>query len=115
MQNLYQPSYEEILQIVQSKDFGAKALANFLFREIIEDVHAKYGISQAEMKAMNKEAVNRAAYYLSIANDKERMAVFVAAMHMFVSGWDRPEETEDIRSFKRIIDQQVDLLQALKK
>ncbi|MBQ6416825.1 MAG: hypothetical protein IJJ65_11320, partial [Butyrivibrio sp.] len=33
-----------------------KALANYMFREIIEDAHVKYGISQEDMKEMNKKA-----------------------------------------------------------
>lgn len=49
-------------------DAHAKALAYFLFREIIEDAHAKYNISQADMKSMCKEAVNRASAFLQMQN-----------------------------------------------
>lgn len=38
----------------------AKALANFLHREIIEDYHVKYNISQKDMEIMNRKAVDRA-------------------------------------------------------
>lgn len=50
----------------KQKDVYAKALANFMFREVIEDVHVKYNISQDDIKEMCKEAVNRAALFLSI-------------------------------------------------
>ena len=42
-------------------DTYAKALASYLFREVIEDAHVKYNISQADMKDMCKMAVNRAS------------------------------------------------------
>lgn len=44
----------------------SKALANFIFREVIEDAHSKYKISQDDMKNMCQEAVNRCFLYLSI-------------------------------------------------
>jgi len=50
------------------KDAYAKALANFIFREVIEDAHAKYDISQEDMREMCKNAVDRAALFLSIQN-----------------------------------------------
>ena len=37
----------------------AKATANFLFEEIIEDAHAEYYISQDEIREMCKDAVDR--------------------------------------------------------
>ena len=53
----------------------AKALAYFVFRGIIEDVHAEYNISQEEMKAMNKKAVNRAAAFLECIGDDEKLGL----------------------------------------
>lgn len=37
---------------------GSKALANFLFRQVIEDAHSKYNIPQKEIKRMCKDTVN---------------------------------------------------------
>ena len=37
-------------------DLFAKAMANFLHREIIEDAHSKYNISQEDMEQMNRKA-----------------------------------------------------------
>jgi len=53
---------KELLAAAKAQDGAyAKALANYLFREIIEDAHAKYNISQADMEDMRYMAVNRAA------------------------------------------------------
>ena len=38
-------------------DAHAKALASYIFRQVIEDVHVKYSISQQDMMAMNKAAL----------------------------------------------------------
>ncbi len=50
-----------------------KALANFMFREIIEDAHVKYGISQEDMKEMNKKAANRAKAFLDVIVQNPKM------------------------------------------
>lgn len=81
----------------------AKALANYLFREIIEDAHVKYRISQADMKEMCKNALARADYFLKILEDpKLRKAFLIEAMGC--QEWDDPEMTEDIRDMKKILD-----------
>lgn len=49
----------------------AKAIANFVFREVIEDAHTKYNISQDDMRDMCKEAVNRSAVLEQMFNDEE--------------------------------------------
>ena len=77
----------------------AKALANLLFREIIEDAHVKYNISQEDMKAMNKKACDRAAMYLDLS-EKEREAFKIEAIEC--DGWDPPEITEDVRSRRKV-------------
>ena len=51
---------------LKQNDVYAKAIANFIFREVIEDAHAKYNISQEDMKKMCKNAVDRAALFLTI-------------------------------------------------
>lgn len=72
-----------------------KALANFMFREIIEDAHCKYNISQEDMKAMCKQAVNRAAAFLTVISNPDMYKAF--SMNAIVcSKWDDPEMTEDL-------------------
>lgn len=87
-----------MLEMVDSmKDTYPKALANFLFREIIEDAHVKYGIKQEDIKAMCKQAVNRAAMFLKIQNDPEMYKAF-AIYAVMCSDWDDVEETEEIKA-----------------
>lgn len=80
-------------------DAAAKALAHFIFREVIENAHVKYNISQEDMCEMNKDAVNRAAMYLSLS-DKEREAFKIEAINC--DNWDSAEITEDIRARKEL-------------
>ena len=80
-------------------DADAKALAHFIFREVIENAHVKYNISQEDMRDMCKEAVNRAALYLSLS-DKEREAFKIEAINC--DNWDNAEITEDIRARKEL-------------
>lgn len=68
----------------------AKAIANFLFREVIEDAHAKYGISQADMREMCREAVNRAAVLEKVLGDEELKKAL--ALYGYSTGkWDAPD------------------------
>ena len=72
-----------------------KALANFMFREIIEDTHCNYNISQEDMKAMCKQAVNRAAVFLTVLSNPDMYKAF--SMHAVVCRqWDDPELTDDL-------------------
>lgn len=72
-----------------------KALANFLFRQIIEDAHCKYNISQEDIKAMCKQAVNRSAVFLKIISDPDMYKVF--SIHAIdCKQWDDPEVTADL-------------------
>jgi hypothetical protein len=68
---------------------------NFMFREIIEDAHSKYNISQEDTKAMCIEAVNRAALYIAIQSKPELNKAF--AIHA-IQGyeWYESELTEDL-------------------
>lgn len=72
-----------------------KALANFLFREIIEDAHCKYNISQEDMKAMCKQAVNRAAVFLKAMSKPDMYKAFSIYSIVGIK-WDDPELTEDL-------------------
>lgn len=73
-----------------------KALAHFLFREIIEDAHSKYNIPNDEIKKMCKEVVNRAALFLEIQKDPELYKGF--AIEAFDSAkWDEPVMTDNLK------------------
>lgn len=73
-----------------------KALANFLFREVIEDVHSKYNISQEDMKEMCREVVNRAALFLEIKKDPQLLKAFTIEA-VYGIEWDEPQITEELR------------------
>lgn len=78
-------------------DAYPKALANFLFREVIEEAHTKYNISQEDMRAMCKQAVNRAALYIAHTQSKRPHTMQAFAIHAAgCSEWDDAEETEEI-------------------
>ena len=47
-------------------DAYPKALANFLFREVIEDAHTKYNISQEDMKDMCKKNCKQSCLVYSV-------------------------------------------------
>jgi hypothetical protein len=72
----------------------AKALADYLFREIIEDAHEKYKISQADMEEMCRMAVNRAALFLDIQTRPKLYDAF-ALYAIYGLEWDAPAATED--------------------
>ena len=36
--------------LIRDKNIMSKVLANYIFREVIEDAHVKYNISQEDMK-----------------------------------------------------------------
>lgn len=69
--NLTDGDKNMLLAALTQKDVYPKALANFMFREIIEDAHTKYHIAQEDMKVMCKEAVNRAALFIAIQTDPQ--------------------------------------------
>lgn len=84
-----------LIAALSQKDVYPKALANFMFREIIEDAHAKYNISNEDMKAMNKEAVNRAMLFLTIKSDPDLYRAF-AIEALGCNEWDESEMTEEL-------------------
>ncbi len=77
------------------KDAYPKALADFMFRQVIEDAHSKYHISNEDIKVMCKDAVNRAAAFLEIVNDPDMYRGFVMYA---INGihWDEAEVTEHL-------------------
>lgn len=81
----------------------AKALANYLFREIIEESHGKYKISQADMKQMCKTSVNRAALYIKLCDDPKLKRAFLIEA-MVCQQWDEPEITQDILEEQKLFE-----------
>jgi hypothetical protein len=92
--------YEKTIKKGFEINNSSKALAYFIFRELIEDVHAKYDISQDEMRELNRRAVNRAALFLQLMNDEAAFASLVMLLNLEATGWDNPIETDDTRGFK---------------
>lgn len=84
-----------LIAALSQKDVYPKALANFMFREIIEDAHSKYNISQDDMREMCREAVNRAALFLAVQTDPKLYKAF--AVHAIAGlEWDESEMTEEL-------------------
>ena len=89
--------------------FLAKALAHFLFREIMEPAHVKYHIRQEDMKMMNKQAANRALFFIQeILPDKECLLAF-GIESIQTAGWDdaeiTEEEKESLELYNTIVDE----------
>ena len=78
-------------------DYQAKAVANYIFREIIEDAHAKYNISQDDMKNMCKQAVNRASLMLEFLSEPDLADTFLSLEACPCKEWDAPEVTDEIQ------------------
>ena len=77
----------------------AKGLAYVLCRELIEDAHAEYKISDEEMKRINKRAVNRASLLMKLKEEypKAYETYLAANAALYCSDWDEPEEDEDVK------------------
>lgn len=89
------PEVDELWRAACSQsDACPKALANFLFRSIAEDARVKYCISPADMSAMCKKAVDRAAVLLSVFAKPEYRAAFLI-WAFGCEGWDGAELSED--------------------
>ncbi|MBR3143061.1 MAG: hypothetical protein IKF09_07960 [Clostridiales bacterium] len=73
-----------------------KALAHFMFREIVEDIHSDNRITDAEMEQLNREACNRAGLFVSyIMNDPDMRLAF-STESVFAREWDPPVMTEEL-------------------
>ncbi|MCQ2485332.1 MAG: hypothetical protein MJ168_08370 [Clostridia bacterium] len=79
--------------LVSDMDIMAKAIANFVFREVIEDAHTKYNISQDDMRDMCKEAVNRSAVLEQMFNDEELKKALIFYGYS-TNEWDAPDSKE---------------------
>lgn len=82
-----------------TQDCYAKALANFIFRDILEDAHSKYNISQEDMKKMCKVAVDRSALFLSIQRNPNLYKAFSVYAVPALSWDDADTENEYARNF----------------
>lgn len=102
MQRNNKTLYKKTLVKAFDIKIAAKALAYFLFREVIEDVHSEYNISQDEMKAMNRKAVNRAAAFLECLEDEERFASLVLLLSFETTGWDNPKKLRIRKGFYKL-------------
>lgn len=105
--------YERILKKNLNINATAKVLAYFVFREIIEDAHVKYNISQDEMMAMNRKAVNRAAAFLRCMGNDDLQASLVGMLSPYVHGWDNPKETTDTKGVLRLAGECSDQLHSI--
>jgi len=105
--------YERSLDKALSVNVASKALAYFI-REVIEDAHSKYNISQDEMMAMNKKAVNRAAAFLGCIGDDELLASVIRLLSLETTGWDNPKETADTKGFLKAAEEFREALHATK-
>lgn len=81
----------------------SKALANFLFRELIEDLHVKYEISQQDIKKYNKMAVDRSALFIEILKDPDLLNAFINVYSLSTSEWDKPENNKNIKEIKNML------------
>lgn len=89
--------------LIRDKDIMPKALANYMFREVIEEAHAKYNISQDDMKAMCKDAVNRAAVIMQ-AMPYEELQRAVVLFGYSTSKWDAPDEEIVSEDFNKLVE-----------
>ena len=88
-----------------SNNAGAleKALANHLFREVIEDAHAEYGISDKDMESMNRKAANRAKLFVEKVMINPEMLEAFSVLAIEVLNWDKPVLTDDEESHEDLL------------
>ena len=106
--------YEKAISKAYDTKVASKALAYFVFREIIEDAHTKYKITQEEMMAMNKKAVNRAAAFLESMEDPELFASLVSLLMLETTGWDNPKKTADTKNHLKLAEEGAEALRSVK-
>lgn len=88
----------------KKKELFAKALAYYLYREVVEDAHSDYNISQEDMFAMNTKSVNRAKLLVDILDDEKLLNAFIALYSLPVRNeWNDPTETEEVAEIANLI------------
>ena len=91
-----------------------KALAYFMFREIIEDAHAKYKISNEDMKEMCKKAVNRAKVYIDSQKSPEQSQRDAFLIYvLYATDWENAEITEDVQTQYEVLESCKQLLRSV--
>jgi len=100
MSNTKKAKEPTLLQVVNravhSDDYKAKAIAYFMFREIVEDVHDR--ISDSEMAELNRRAVDRAHALVKAMSDRNLMTGILLNFASHIKDWDEPRDTEEYRA-----------------
>lgn len=81
------------LKSMEDSNALPKALANYLFREVIEDAHAKYKISEEDMKMMCENAVNRAEALIRTMDSVGSIQSLTAYSYS-TKEWNSPDEEQ---------------------
>lgn len=78
----------------------SKSMANYIFREVIEDMHSQLpGFTDEVMKKINIEVVNRCSAVLTILGKTKHIANFTYINIPYIKEWYDPEITPDIAWF----------------
>ena len=83
-------------KVVHSDAYKAKAIAYFVFRELIEDVHDR--ISDDEMAELNRRAVDRAYALVKSMKSKNLTTGILLNCAYGIREWDNPRDTEEYRA-----------------
>ena len=78
------------------KDALAKAIAHFMFRELVEDIHADNRITDQEMKDLNREACNRASLLINHILNDDYISTAFKLESVMCSDWDSPVMTDEL-------------------
>lgn len=73
-----------LMTAMKDENAGAKALASYMFRDLVDDIHSEGKISEAEMEQLNREACNRAALFWNyiMTNKDMRTAFLIEAVNV---------------------------------
>ena len=87
-------AFDKILSASKEPYAMEKAIAHYLCRELIEDLHTDYDISQEEMKAINIKCVDRAYAVIKALGGDELAYRGLLAQSALADNWDDPKEGE---------------------
>ena len=102
--------FDKILSASKEPYAMEKAIAHYLCRELIEDLHTNYNISQEEMKAINIKCVDR-AYAVIKALDGDQLAYRgLLSQAVLADNLDDPKEGElkDLQLVGKILKEEED-------
>lgn len=94
-----------MIKALNDKDSFAKALAHFMFREIVEDIHAEGKITDAELEQLNREACNRAGFFGDYIMKDENLLKAFRIESNESSYFDPPVMTEELKKRKVFYDE----------